>query len=95
MFSITATALAVDQSHRLGFKCAALDASLIEAAYQSDADEIPSCPLDVIWLMGLRFGIGDDMVITTPLCIVHFNALKMSLHEGVGADEDVFGKFKD
>ena len=41
----------------------------------------------------VAFKPAEDMVIPIFVCKLHFNALKLSLHEGVVVDEDAFGEF--
>lgn len=93
MVTFTATQLTEETIQNLDIRCLSLDAGPIEQAYERGEKVVPKCLLPPIWMLSLRFGSDEDMIMVIPTCSVHFNALKISLHEGVGVDEDVFGKF--
>ncbi len=93
MMLITATSITADEAKSHGIECGLIDYATIFAAETNNSDTFDRCPLDPIWAVTLK--PADDMVIPLFLCSLHFNALKISLHEGVGVDEDVFGEFSD
>ena len=93
MVTFTATRLTEENIENLDLRCLSLDTGPVEQAYAKGATIVPKCLLPPIWMLDLRFGSEEDMIMVIPTCNVHFNALRISLHEGVGVDEDVFGKF--
>lgn len=93
MMIITASAITAEEAESYEVHCELVDYAAVFAAEATGSKTFERCPMTPIW--AVTFKPADDMVIPTFLCPIHFNALKMSLHEGVGVDEDIFGEFPD
>lgn len=93
MMLITASSITAEEAEAHEIQCELVDYAAIFAAEAKNSSTFDRCPLAPVW--AVTFKPADDMVIPTFLCSLHFNALKISLHEGVGVDEDVFGEFPD
>lgn len=91
MMLITATSITADEAKLHEIECGLIDYATIFAAEAKNSSTYDNCPMLPIWAVTLK--PADDMVIPLFLCSIHFNALKISLHEGVGVDEDIFGEF--
>jgi hypothetical protein len=91
MMLITATEITAEEAEVHEVQCELVDYAAIFAAKTNKLSTFERCPMLPVW--AVTFKPAEDMVIPTFLCIVHFNALKISLHEGVGVDEDIFGEF--
>lgn len=91
MLTITATKLAKEFAKENNIDCALVDYALIAAAERSNSESFQGCTLPPLYAVSIQ--PAEDMVIPIFLCLSHFNALKMGLHEGVAVDEDIFGQF--
>jgi hypothetical protein len=74
-------------------ECALVDYALILQAERANESHFQGCSL--IPEYAIAVNPAEDMTIPLFLCEIHFNSLKLSLHEGVAVDEDVFGKFPE
>jgi hypothetical protein len=92
MMLITATKISEEEAATHEVTCELIDYATVFAAELSE-NASHKCELIPVWAVTLR--PADDMLIPVFVCKVHFAALKMSLHEGVGVDEDVFGEFPE
>ena len=93
MLLITASPLTEEEATGHNLNCELIDYVSLKAAEMFNSDTFDRCQLVPVWAVTLR--PADDMMIPVFLCPVHFGALKLSLHEGVGVDEDIFGKFPE
>jgi hypothetical protein len=91
MLVITATPITEEDAHSQNISCELIDYVSIKAAEFMQSDTFDRCSLVPVWAVTLR--PAEDMLIPVFLCPIHFGAFKLSLHEGVGVDEDVFGEF--
>lgn len=91
MMLVSATPITSEEAVAHEIECQLVDYAAIYAAEAKNSNTFDSCPMTPVWAVTLK--PAEDMVIPVFLCQIHFNALKISLHEGVGVDEDVFGEF--
>jgi hypothetical protein len=91
MMLITASEITAEEAEAHHIECELVDYAAIFAAEANNSQTFERCPMNPVW--AVTFKPAEDMVIPTFLCSIHFNALKLSLHEGVGVDENVFGEF--
>lgn len=90
MLTVSATELTHEAVAAHGLVCNLIDHSAITYAEMHSKD-IEGCRFVPVYAISMQ--PAPDMIIPMFLCFIHFNAFKLSLHEGVGVDEDVFGKF--
>ena len=93
MMIITATPISKEDAEEHEVDCDSVDHAQILAAEAAKSDTFDGCSL--LPEYSVAFKPAEDMVIPVFLCGPHFRALRISLHEGVGVDEDVFGEFPD
>lgn len=93
MMLVTATKITEAEAEEHGVDCNAVDYAIILAAERANSSTFDGC--SQIPIYSVAFKPAEDMVIPVFLCQLHFTALKMSLHEGVAVDEDMFGEFPD
>lgn len=91
MLVVTAIGITEEEANSQGLSCQLIDYVSVKAAELLQLDTFDRCSLPPVWAVTLR--PADDMLIPVFLCPVHFGAFKLSLHEGIAADEDVFGEF--
>jgi hypothetical protein len=70
--------------------CGLVDYAAVAAA-EAQHTSIQGCSMIPAFAISMK--PAPDMIVPIFVCFVHFNAFKLSLHEGVGVDEDVFGEF--
>lgn len=88
---ITASKLTEYEINSHDLDCDTVDYAAIFAAEQNNSNTFEGCTQ--LPLYAVSFKLAEDMVLPFFVCQVHFMALKISLHEGVGVDENVFGQF--
>lgn len=88
---ITASKLTEQEVKDHEVDCDTVDYAAIFAAEQKNSDTFEGCTQ--LPLYAVSFKLAEDMVLPFFVCQVHFMALKISLHEGIGVDEDIFGEF--
>lgn len=91
MLTISAMQITPEEAVEHSVDCDAVDYAAVFAAEMRDSNTFDGCSQVPVY--AVSFKPAEDMVIPFFLCSLHFNALKISLHEGVGVDEDVFGEF--
>jgi hypothetical protein len=91
MMLITASQITEEEAKAHEIECAAVDYADIFAAEQRNAETFDGCSQIPTYSVALK--PAEDIVIPLFMCSIHFVALKLSLHEGVGVDEDIFGEF--
>ena len=91
MLIVTATEITEHEAKEHNVDCDAVDYANILVAEQRDSDTFEGCTQIPVYSVALK--PAEDMVIPFFVCKLHVNALKISLHEGVGVDEDAFGAF--
>ncbi len=90
MLTITAQKITADEALEHDVDCDAVDYAAIFAAELKNSDTFEGCSQTPEYAVSFR--PAEDMVIPHFLCALHFTALKLSLHEGVAIDEDIFGE---
>lgn len=90
MLVITALPITNAEVEENDLSCDLIDYAAILALEAQTADHM-GCNQIPAYSVAIK--PAEDMVIPLFLCSIHFNALKISLHEGVAVDEDIFGKF--
>lgn len=88
MLVISAIPLTKQDAEANELDCDLVDYASIVAAEVNNLSTFDGCSQLPAWSVAIR--PAEDMVIPIFLCSLHFNALKISLREGVGIDEDVF-----
>ncbi len=91
MLVITAIQITEQEAVEHDVVCNMVDHGAIQSAEIRGLSTFEGCPQIPVY--SVAFKPAEDMVIPLFLCTIHFNALKLSLHEGVAVDEDIFGKF--
>lgn len=88
---ITGSKLTEHEINSNDLDCDTVDYAAIFAAEQNNESTFEGCTQ--LPQYAVSFKLAEDMVLPFFVCQVHFMALKISLHEGVGVDEDTFGEF--
>jgi len=91
MMLITAVPITEIEALEHEVVCDMVDHGAIQSAEIRGLSTFEGCPQVPVY--SVAFKPAEDMVVPFFLCSLHFNALKISLHEGVGVDEDAFGEF--
>ena len=91
MLTITAQKITKEEAVEHEVECDAVDYAAVRAAEIKESDTFEGC--SQVPEYAVSFRPAEDMVIPHFLCPLHFAALRLSLHEGVAVDEDVFGEF--
>lgn len=91
MLLVTGSILTAEEVQEHEIDCDAVDYAAIFAAEVKNSSTFEGCTQVPIY--AISFKLAEDMVIPFFICQLHFMALKLSLHEGVGVDENVFGEF--
>jgi hypothetical protein len=93
MLVISAVPLTGEEIDEHALDCGLVDYASIIQAEINNSSTFEGCTQTPAY--SVAFKPAEDMVIPIFLCKLHFNALSLSLHEGVGVDEDVFGEFPE
>ena len=91
MLYITASQLTEQEVIEHEIDCDSVDYAAIFAAEQRNSSTFEGCSQTPVY--AVSFKPAEDMVIPFFVCHLHFNALKISLFEGVAVDENAFGEF--
>lgn len=86
MLSLVITLVDTIDAMSRGLRCQGMDEADIEARYKANIEELPTCDIDVVALMMLRYGLDGDMVSSVAVCTIHMNAIKMSIRQGIIID---------
>lgn len=87
MLAITSQRLTVEQVEQLDIDCDSIDYASIMSAKLKDSEVFDGCQLHAAWAVAFR--PAEDIIIPVNLCDLHFNALKIGIHEGVTVDNNI------
>ncbi len=88
MLILTAVAITKAEAEDNELDCDLIDHASILAAELNNRTSFEGCNQLPAYSVALK--PADDMVIPFFLCTLHFNALKLSLKDGFGIDQDIF-----
>lgn len=88
MFTVSATKVTREEAEQNEISCGSYDFTVSEG---KPVRLHQGCTIFPEYAVTMQ--PAPDMVIPVFLCVVHFNAYKLGLHEGIAVDEDMFGSF--